>query len=168
MAEVIHYKGLDYWRTWFFEECEATGLFGVTKNHLGLLRSSDPLSRPPIQSYHPGTLLFLEDAPWYKRLHQPSHRVLGPYEVTAIDVLPADAEVVHEITGKAVVYKEPHPETGPWLKRKVTRTIAGKVVKYNQTPDLYEFYPFRFRIRRARNWNEAFEPCVGATCWLCA
>lgn len=29
MAEVIHHEGMDYWRTWFLEECETNKLFGV-------------------------------------------------------------------------------------------------------------------------------------------
>jgi hypothetical protein len=81
MAEVVHHEGMDYWRTWFLEECESHSLFGVTKKHLNLLR----LASREVVPYHVGTRLYLEDAPWHHRLQEPTHRVLGPYEVVAAD-----------------------------------------------------------------------------------
>jgi hypothetical protein len=35
---VVHRDGRDYWRTWFLDECEREGLFGLTVGHLPLIR----------------------------------------------------------------------------------------------------------------------------------
>ena len=81
---VVHRSACDYWRTWFLEECESAQLFGLTKGHLPLVAKAGIGVVP----YHPGTRVFLEDAPWFPHSGRRMHRVCGPYEVRVIDRLP--------------------------------------------------------------------------------
>ena len=107
-ASVIHHNGHDYWRTWFFEECEKSGLFGITEKHLPLLKAPSSLG-----GYQIGTEVFLEDAPYFKasRTH---HLICGPYQVVEAN-LPDGAMPIHEINGKTIIYKEKEPQNGPIL-----------------------------------------------------
>jgi hypothetical protein len=160
-ARVVHRAGHDYWRTWFLEECEASGLFGINEKHLPLLTHSGPGITP----YRPGTRVFLDDAPYIREVRT-HHRVCGPYEVIPA-VLPADAEPIYEVDGAVIVYREAHPERGPWLDRSsVRREADGVNFRFRQIAREFNFFPFRFAIRRAKG----FKPnhvVHQSECWLC-
>jgi len=155
MAEVIQFQGRDCWRTWFFDECEQSGLFGINQNHLGLLQRP----APGIVPYHVGTRVFLEDAPVFQASGEEFHRVCGPYEVQALSDLPEGASIVHSFDGHPILYLDPHPERGPWGNgTRVRRGVAGLDLKYRQTAETFNYYPLRFRVRRAADWNEIIVP----------
>lgn len=108
MSEVTLFRGRDCWRTWFFKECEASGLFGINEKHCAFVRG--------VRGGNPyiGTVVYLEDAPVFPASDKRFHRVCGPYEVVSATPLPDDAVVVHEYKGVPILYLETHPERGPW------------------------------------------------------
>jgi hypothetical protein len=161
---VVNRGGRDYWRTWFIDECELSGMFGLTVGHLPLVR----LKGDGVVPYHVGTLLYLEDAPYFQATQKKGHRVVGPYEVVVPAELPVGATVVHEDRGKPIVWLDPNPESGPWLNRsKVFRKIDGLSVTFRQMAGSFEYFPYRFGIRRAPQWKATtYEHHVD--CWLCA
>ena len=163
MSSVVHHSGHDYWRTWFIDECEEAGLFGAMQKHLGLIRLAGPGVRP----YQVGTQVYLEDAPWFHHLGMPDHRVLGPYVVVAADPLPLGATPVHSIDGATIAYLEAIPSSGPWFNRTVTRFVDGQRLHYRQTAGQFDFYPFRFRIKRAPRHTVTLMPHLQSDCWLC-
>jgi hypothetical protein len=147
-ASVIHRGGHDYRRTWFLEECEAHNLFGINEKHLPLLTHSGP----GFEAYRPGTKVFLEDAPYFRALHT-HHRVCGPYEVVAAN-LPPEAEPVYEVDGAVIVYREAHPERGPWLDHSsVRRQADGVNMRFRQIAREFHFFPFPFAIRHAAEFG---------------
>lgn len=151
MAEVTQFRDHDCWRTWFFEECEASGLFGINEKHRGLIR----LSGKGVHPYHIGTEVYLEDAPVFPASGKRFHRVCGPYEVIAATPLPAGAVVAHEYDGVPILYLESQPERGPWGNGTKRRSgVCGLDLKHRQTAKQYNYYPFRFRIRRSPRWTE--------------
>jgi len=78
-----------------------------------------------------------------------------PYEVTSAEPLPNGAVVVHYAAGVPIVYRELRPENGPWLNGTKRRTaVCGLNLKHPQTARQFNFYPFRFRIRRSARWQE--------------
>ena len=163
---VIHMNGFDYWRTWFIQECDKSKFFGVTQINLTHLTSNRDGRLP----YHVGTHIFLIDEPYF-RATKNRHRICGPYEVVAIDEnLPQDAELIHIVDNKIIVFKEAHPENGPWKNRRHVREIAGKNFGFDQIADEYNFFPYRFSIRRAPKFRQ---PCEivrhqkNVKCWLC-
>ncbi len=142
------FEGQDCWRTWFFLECEEHMLFGVTEKHLPLI------TKPCVgfEPYKSGTKLLLEDAPYYHEVKD-YHRVCGPYEVFALSPIPDKAQRTFTKIGEVIVYKEANPEKGPWLDRTVKRRIDGIDVRYRQMASKFGFFPYRFGIRRARDWK---------------
>ncbi len=151
MSEVTLFRGRDCWRTWFFEECETRGLFGINEKHRKLIH----LSSKEVPPYHVGTELWLEDAPVFSASEERFHRVCGPYEVVSATPLPDDAVVVHEYKGAPILYLDAHPERGPWgngTKRRLG--VCGLNLKHRQTAREFNFYPFRFRIKRSLRWQE--------------
>ena len=151
MAEVIQFRKHDCWRTWFFEECEANGLFGINEKHLDLVR----LSGKGVSPYRVGTEVYLEDAPILPASKKQFHRVCGPYEVVAANPLPDGAVVVHTQQGTPILYLEARPELGPWGNGMKRRSgVCGLVLNYRQTAREFNFYPYRFRIRRSSRWKE--------------
>jgi hypothetical protein len=161
-ASVIHHNGHDYWRTWFFEECEKSGLFGVTEKHLPLLKAPSSLG-----GYQIGTEVFLEDAPYFKASGT-HHLICGPYQVVEAN-LPDGARSIHEINGKTLSYKEKNPQNGPWFNRsRVTRTIKQKIVSFPQLAREFNFYPFRFAIKRSSKFQSQLVAHQEIECWLCA
>lgn len=145
---VSMFEGKDCWRTWFFLECEEHMLFGVTEKHLPLI------TKPCVEfePYKSGTKLLLEDAPYYHEV-KGYHRVCGPYEVFALSSMPDEALRTFPKIGEIIVYKEANPEKGPWLNRSVKRRIDGMDVRYRQMASKFEFFPYRFAIRRSRDWK---------------
>lgn len=142
------FEGKDCWRTWFLMECEESQLFGATERHL-------PLITKPCDGFVPyksGTKVFLEDAPYYHRMKD-YHRVCGPYEVFGLSSMPEGAERIFPKVGEAIVYKEAHPEKGPWIDRSVKRRIDGIDIQYKQMAEKFGFFPYRFSIRRVRDWK---------------
>src|SRR5262245_45311597 len=130
MAEVTQFRGQDCWRTWFFDECEKSGLFGINSKHLGLLR----LAGRGVHPYRVGTSVYLEDAPVLPASQNRFHRVCGPYEVQALAGLPAGAQIVHAHGGMPIVYQDPAPESGPWGNGTIIRkSVCGLDLKYRQT-----------------------------------
>jgi hypothetical protein len=161
-ASVIHHAGRDYWRTWFLEECESAGLFGINEKHLPLLTASGP----GFSAYHVGTEIFLEDAPYFKAT-QSDHRVCGPYNVVAAQLTPG-AKPVYTVGDKVIVYKELHPELGPWLDRsRVTRLIDGITVSFPHIAGEFGYYPYRFAIKRSSKFRTALVLHDESDCWLC-
>ena len=159
---VTHRNGRDYWRTWFIEECDESQLFGATESHLPLITHYGSGVVP----YAVGTELYLEDAPYF-RASKRHHRVCGPYRVFSPDPLPPGAVRVFPEDGPVVVFKEPHPEQGPWLDRSsVRRQIEGLDVRFQQIAKRFAFFPFRFAIRHAPNFKVQLPPHQ-EPCWLC-
>ncbi len=153
---VIHWNGCDYWRTWFLEECEKYELFGVTKKHTGL-----------IESYNIGTLLYLEDAPYFKD-NKHYHRVCGPYEVYAIATLPDDSEPFLTKDGNIIVYLDNNPSRGPWHNRShVQRLVDGHTIKFKQIASEFNYFPYRFGIRKHKRYDIRLIPHNSSDCWLC-
>jgi hypothetical protein len=160
-ASVIYHNEHDYWRTWFFEECEKEGLFGITEKHLQLLTANKSEG-----GYYLGIEIFLEDAPYFKatRTH---HLVCGPYRVIE-STLPDGGSPVHQIGGKLIVYKVKYPENGPWFDRsEVTRTIKGQKISFSQRASEFNFFPYRFSIQKAKNYHQKLVEHNETGCWLC-
>ncbi len=163
---VVRNNGVDYWFTWFIEECEQSNLFGITYDNLGRLTSTVDDRTP----YCVGTHIFLVDVPYFRATG--NHRICGPYEVFAMDDnLPQDAEPIHkDDDNNIIVFKEAHPENRPWKDRRHVRKIAGRQFPFHQLADKYNFFPYRFGIRRAHNFRQ---PCEivrhqnNVNCWLC-
>lgn len=156
-ASIIQHGKFDYWRTWFIEECDRSGLFGVNEKHLDLVTH-------PKLGYDKGAMIFLEDAPYFGANDQ-IHRVCGPYEV--VPVRPTSgSDVVHERRGNIIVYKEAHPENGPWLDRSVTRIIEGDKIRFKQLASKFKFYPYRFGIRKSPQFEIELVRHQ-KSCWLC-
>jgi hypothetical protein len=161
-ASVIHRAGRDYWRTWFLEECESSGLFGINEKHLPLLTSSGT----GFSAYRVGTEVFLEDAPYFKAT-KTHHRVCGPYNVVAAQLTPG-AEVIYTAADQVIVYKEPHPERGPWIDSdRVTRVIDGVRVSFPHIAREFGYYPYRFAIKRSPKFKIEVVPHEDSECWLC-
>src|SRR5436190_18280548 len=120
---VYQYDKKDCWRTWYLEECEKTGLYGITKEQLNYIKAVP---------YQPGTMIYLEDAPYFIE-HKIHHRVCGPYQVVATDHLPRDGKSVYAHDNKVIVFKEHQPESGPWLNRTRVRVIEGDTIRVKQT-----------------------------------
>jgi hypothetical protein len=145
---VNQFEGKDCWRTWFLLECEEHRLFGATQKHLALITRYGH----GIEPYRAGTKLFLEDAPYFHQA-QDYHRVCGPYEVFSISQLPDDSERYFPKEGDVIVYKEAHPERGPWLDRALNRRIEGIDVRHRQMASKFGYFPYRFSIKRAKDWK---------------
>ncbi|WP_448874116.1 hypothetical protein [Desulfobulbus propionicus] len=160
-ASVVSRGGVDYWRTWFLEECEEYNLFGLTARHLPLVLADGG----GFHSYDEGRQLFLEDAPYFKKT-KTHHRVCGPYEVVPSS-LPPGGEITHQQNGKIIIYKEKWPERGPWLDRSyVRRNVDGVDLKYKQVSREFNFFPFRFSIRKTNKYKIHYFRHE-ADCWLC-
>jgi len=97
-----------------------------------------------------------------------THRVCGPYEVTRADPMPTGAIPVYKASGKTIVYLDPEPKLGPWLNRsRVERSVDGEKLLFRQMASEFDFFPYRFRIRRSLDWRvEVLTHYSG--CWLCA
>jgi hypothetical protein len=159
-ASVIHHNGHDYWRTWFFEECEKAGLFGITEKHLPLLKA--PISKG---GYQIGTEIFLEDAPYFKASGT-HHLICGPYQVVEAK-LPDGAKSIHQTNGKTIIYQEKNPQNGPWVNRsKVVRTIMQKKISFPQLASEFNFFPFRFGIEKSPKYQVQLIEHQETECWL--
>ena len=108
-------NGLDCWRTWFFKECEASELFGVTRKELPLITKYGYGVVP----YRERTKVLLEDAPFFEteKFH---HRVCGPYEVYAFSKLPKGAEIIFARKKSCVGIQRSPPRT-----RSLVRSFLG-------------------------------------------
>jgi hypothetical protein len=148
MVEVVQFQNRDCWRTWFFEECEANGLFGINEIHIKIITNS-------ISPYLVGTELYLEDAPVLRGSLGRFHRICGPYEVISATPVPTGAMIVYTESGKPILYREAHPELGPWGNGTKQRpNICGINLTYRQMARNFNYYPYRFRIKRSRRWEE--------------
>lgn len=160
---VIRHENHDYWRTWFLDECDDMCLLGITAELVPRMVTPGP----GVSSYHVGTELFLEDAPWFLHSERRTHRICGPYVVKGADAVPEDTEVVHEVDGQIVVYRDPHPERGPWHNRsKVERLVDGEVVVFRQIAGQFDHFPYRVRIVRSPRWRVDLI-WHSPSCWLC-
>src|SRR5438552_2764060 len=113
--EVVQHRSRDCWRTWYMDECENAKLFGVAEKHSTRLKKLE---------YRQGIEIFLEDAPFSRQVGS-HHRVCGPYSLL-VPTVPAGA--INEITetGVCIIYREKHPERGPWFDSRVPlRCEAG-------------------------------------------
>ncbi len=96
------YNGKDCWPTWFIDECNSEHLFGVPYNQLYLIRH-----------YRIGTVIYLEDKPYYRATNNKEHRICGPYRV--VESTPEDPYEVIEVQPRPIViYKDGNPARGPW------------------------------------------------------
>ena len=169
---VVHRGGHDYWRTWFVEECEQARLFGVTGKHLGLLGvvSKRPgrstVLKKGVLPYGPGTVMYVEDAPWFPHTGRQIHRVCGPYKVEPSAGLPSGATPIHAIGGAAIVYEDTRPARGPWHDGSRQRVVDGDRLRFRQIASEYDYFPFRFRIVPTDDWHVDYVPHRG-NCWLC-
>ncbi|SRR6266446_1916342 len=143
---VYQYDNKDCWRTCFLEECEAAGLYGVTKGHLNYIKAA------PYQS---GTIIYLEDSPYFHE-HKIHHRVCGPYQVAATTHLPKDGKSVYVHNNQVIVYEEHRPRSGPWLNRTMVRVIEGTPIHIKQMASSYEYFPLRFRIKPLNHYKIQF------------
>ena len=134
---VFQYDKKDCWRTWYLEECEKTGLYGITAEQLKYIKAVP---------YQPGTMIYLEDAPYFLE-HKIHHRICGPYGVVATTQMPRDGKSVHTYGDEIIVFKEHRPESGPWLNRIRDRVVEGESIRVKQTAGSNEYYPLRFRIK---------------------
>lgn len=150
---VVPFGGCDYWGTWFIEECEREGLFGATARHLVTL-----------ERYTIGTKIFLEDSPYFHQ-SRTKHRICGPYEVVQAEPLPDGCVPVLADSGATVVFRDQHPENGPWANHsRVQRVANGVNLRYRQMASSFGFFPFRFRIRRLPNRHPRLEPHSSVDC----
>jgi len=159
-ASVVTRGGKDYWRTWFIEECDQHGMFGLTEKHLPLVITDGP----GFQSYREGTEIYLEDAPYFKK-SKTHHRVCGPYSVIP-SMLPLQAEETYKFNGKIIIFKEKVPSSGPWLDRPVRRIAEGVVMKYKQLSSEFNFFPYRFSIKKTAKY-QVQHVRHESECWLC-
>ena len=141
--------GLDCWRTWFIEECEQYCLFGSTQRHLPLMTKYGDGGVIP---YTVGTRIALEDAPFFHD-NRKQHRVLGPYEVIPYGSLQEGDEQVFPVEGPPIIVRVLHPENGPWKDRNHRRKIEGKDIRFRQLASQFDYFPYRYRIKRARDWK---------------
>ena len=158
-ATVRTYNGIDCWRTWFLTECEQNQLFGTTEKYLNLINTDW------FKPYEIDTLIYLEDAPFFHKTNR--HRICGPYQI--IESNPDRRyKIIRGKKGKIVIYKELYPEKGPWYdKRSATRTIDGLKVRYKQLAREYGFFPFRFSITRAKEYQIVSIPHSTLSCEFC-
>lgn len=160
-ASVVTRGGKDYWRTWFIDECERHGLFGLTEKHLPLVMTDGP----GFHAYREGTEIYLDDAPYFKKT-KTHHRVCGPYTVIP-SALPEFAEEIHAMNGKTIIYKDKTPSKGPWLDKSYVRRIADGVdMKYKQLASEFSFFPYRFSIKKTAKYK-VHHVRHEAECWLC-
>lgn len=160
-ASVINHNGHDYWRTWFFDECESSGLFGITEKHLPLLKAHVTQG-----GYRLGTEIFLEDAPYFKGSGT-HHLVCGPYKICKSNLSDGTSSV-HGIDGNVIVYKENKPENGPWFDcSRRTRTIKDIKVSFPQLASEFNFFPYRFKIEKSKTYKQQLVKHQERECWLC-
>jgi len=120
-----------------------------------------------IEPYHPGTRIYLEDAPWFPHSNCQVHRVCGPYVVEATALLPSDCEPVYYFHGKVIIYRDNRPSRGPWHnKARVRRTVDGQELEFRQMAGRFDYFPYRFRIVRSPHWKAEFVLHI-LPCWLC-
>jgi hypothetical protein len=158
--------GSHCFRTWFIDECDKNGMFGVTRGNLQLITKENPSSGSFL--YKVGTKIYLEDAPYFKHISRRStHRIVGPYAVIGSDFPGTSFKPFHLDGENVVVYEDPNPKLGPWLnKTNVQRQIDGVSVTINQMAGRFGYFPFRFRFVRCSDWSVVFVQC-GKNCELC-
>ena len=158
-ATVKNYNGIECWRTWFLEECEKANLFGVNEKYLPLINTED------CKPYHIGTLIYLEDAPYFKRTK--CHRICGPYQI--IESTPQDSyKTIREENNKIIIYKDLNPSNGPWFdSNSVTRIIEGIKFKHQQLASEFDYFPYRFSIKKSKNFKVFFISHSSFKCELC-
>lgn len=137
----------EIWSTWFLPECEESRLFGVNAPFLLHL-----------QSYTIGRKFYLEDRPYFAS-DKSEHRICGPY-VVVFATVPSDCRhICHRDrrTQAPIVYQDRDPSRGPWLRQaRVIRVINGEEVTFPQLADRFNYFPFRFCMKRADDWVEEY------------
>lgn len=120
------FSGRECFRTWYIEEVAHEQLFGVDSRNLHRA-----------QGLSIGNLIYFEDAPYHWRVDRSRHRLVGPFEVTS------------------GVFTEANPQNGPWLERsQVQRRVGGRTVTFAQQAAAFQFFPYRFSIRRHETCSE--------------
>lgn len=158
-ATVKTYKNIECWRTWFLEVCDQNHLFGVTEKYIPLINTEG------FKPYRIGTLIYLEDAPYFMKTKR--HKICGPYQV--IESHPqGEYNIVRQERGKIIIYEELSPSKGPWLNNNsVTKTIEGMEYKFKQLASEFNFYPYRFAIKRSKSYEVLTIPHSSYSCELC-
>lgn len=158
---VKRYRLNDCWRTWFLPECEQLKLFGVTEKYLCMISGEHPACR-----YKIGTLIYLEDAPYFHKIGN-HHRIRGPYKVVASH--PSEKhKVIVKHNGAIIVYQDLNPSIGPWRDGySVKRVIEGAEVTYRQIASEFNYFPFRFSIEPATNFTTDYVEHSHHKCDLC-
>jgi hypothetical protein len=139
------FNGVDCRTTWFIEEVDQASLFGVDSNLL-----------PWLESYvRVGLRIYFDDVPYRVRFNPQMHRLLGPYEVIPTSGIDSQRTVVSD-GGQAVVYHEPAAQDGPWFNRSAIRHFDGVSTAISQDAAQYNYFPYRFAVRRADGFGEQF------------
>ena len=161
-ASVIVHNGKDYWRTWFLEECEATGLFGINERYIPLVAKDVPGTQ---KAYSVGREIYLEDAPYFNKT-KTYHRICGPYLIKASRIGSGDKAILRK-KKEIIIYKAKVPSNGLWFdKSYVRRNIDGIDVKFRQLAKAFGYFPFRFSIEKSPDYRVRHikhEP----DCWVC-
>jgi hypothetical protein len=138
------FNGVDCRTTWYIEEVNGSGLFGVDGKHLSWL-----------QNLRVGLRIYFDDVPYRIYCSRSRHRLLGPYEV--IPSVNIDTRKVLVLDrDQAVVYLEPEPERGPWLDGPKERHCGRRPFSFRQDAKSYQYFPYRFAIRPAEGFGEQF------------
>ena len=147
---IYSYRGRDCWRTWFIEECEESGLFGVASGNLKRITS---------RSFGEGTEFYFEDVPYSRFVDPSQRRICGPYVVVpSAEAL--DREVERRDGDKVIVFRSLSPASGPWLNGTKKRVIDGKSISHPQMAGNFDFFPYRFSFVKGSNFSVLLIPAA--------
>ncbi|MBZ0156020.1 MAG: hypothetical protein K8I29_07360 [Alphaproteobacteria bacterium] len=153
MELVSRVEGIDHWRTWFWDDCDTHGMFGITLKHMRRIQGC----LEGIPPYDFGTMIYLEDAPYFRFSGQSVHVIHGPYIVVPSD-LPPKSFVAHKTENGIILWCKRKAHEGPWSDGMKTREFHGIPYNIPQCASYYEFFPFRFRIERDISFTTRWMP----------
>jgi len=143
VLKVYNMDGSDYWSTWYWDECDRHGVFGVTIRQIKRITGS--LGERP--AYDVGTRIYFEDAPFFRFSNKKKHVIHGPYVVVASELQPK-CKVVHKTDNGIILLAQYRAFEGPWIDGLKTREFDGEFYNYVQCASYYQFFPFRLKIQR--------------------
>lgn len=153
MEPVYRIEGSDCWSTWYWEDCDRHGIFGVTLKHIK--RITGGIRGLP--AYDVGTRIYFEDAPFFRCSGKRVHVIHGPYIVVASELQPKSS-VVHRTESGIIMLAKRRAFEGPWIDGLKRREFGGVIYDYPQCASYYEFFPFRLSIRRDSTFTTREEP----------
>ena len=149
ISRVPPHESYACWRTWFLEECEQTGLFGIPER--------DPQLRW-LRNCVVGTRFYLEDAPYHFRGDSGRHRLCGPFEVLE-STLPSECEAEVTAMGRLVALKQRHPDRGPWKNAQHRqRFIENRNVTFCQDAEKFGWFPIRLKHFATQDPTNPYQP----------